>query len=201
VKVLVLDLHRSTPDLLFGDDRLAMLRRLMEAGLHGRLDGGGADVTPMLRDCFARAGRRTSIVDDPVRGFDEVREALQRDDWDLLVAVADGPGDDPNAYRALDDEVGGLLERLDEETVVLIVSDPGAFLLAGPRVPALGEVGGARAIDLASTLLVLTGLDAPESIPGRSFVSGEDVAAPFFQGYTAAEESALRERLNGLGYI
>ena len=192
MRVLVLGLDRSTPDRLFGDDRLVTLRHLMEAGLNGRLDGGAADLATRLRDEFARAGRRTSSA----RGFEGVRDAIPKDDWDLLT-VADDPEDD----RAFDDAVAGLLDLLDEETVLLIVSGPGAFVLAGPGVPALGEVEGARAIDLVPTLVALVGIDIPNSMPGRVLIPAEDVAAPFFRGYTADEESALLGRLSGLGYI
>jgi predicted AlkP superfamily phosphohydrolase/phosphomutase len=96
----------------------------------------------------------------------------------------------------------------------------GAFVLAGPGVQAVGELEGARLLDVAPTLLELGGYDVPGSMQGRSLVgavgaqvqatsSGEAVraaqqsspdgtASPDAFG---AGEDAVRERLKGLGYI
>jgi predicted AlkP superfamily phosphohydrolase/phosphomutase len=88
--------------------------------------------------------------------FEVVRHYLRNTDWDYFQFVEIGldriqhgfwrhhdPGhvlhepDSPyrdairNYYRMLDDEVGSLLELLDEETVVLVVSDHGARKLDG----------------------------------------------------------------------
>jgi predicted AlkP superfamily phosphohydrolase/phosphomutase len=88
--------------------------------------------------------------------FEVVRHYLRNTDWDYFQFVEIGldriqhgfwrhhdPGhvlhkpDSPyrdairNYYRTLDDEVGSLLELLDEETVVLVVSDHGARKLDG----------------------------------------------------------------------
>ena len=52
-------------------------------------------------------------------------------------------------------------------------------MLAGPGVPALGEVAGARAIDLHPTLVALVGIDVPGSMPGRPLIPADEVAAPF----------------------
>lgn len=221
MKVLVLGLHRAAPGLLFGDDRLAAVRRLMESGLYGRLDGEGAPTwaalvtgressgdgpeavaAPTLWDWFARAGRRPRVIAEPggagpARPLDEVRAALGRDDWDLLFAVADGPDD----YRDFDDELGSLLEALDDEAAVLILCRPGGFVLAGPGVPALGEVRGARPIDVAPTVLALAGLDVPPTMPGRPLAPTPDRDDSLLLGYTPDDEAALLGRLSGLGYI
>ncbi len=78
--------------------------------------------------------------------FQTIDQELQNGDWDYLqcftfglnlVQQAYGNDRDPtrvshepdavrDAYRALDDAIGGVLERLDDETVILVVSAHGA---------------------------------------------------------------------------
>jgi predicted AlkP superfamily phosphohydrolase/phosphomutase len=73
----------------------------------------------------------------------------------------------------------------------------GAFILAGPGCPLSGELPGVHLLDMAPTLLELGGYDVPTSMRGRSLVRDLPVAA----GLSADDESILRERLSGLGYI
>jgi hypothetical protein len=218
MKIFVLGLHRTAPGPLLGDDRLACVRHLMGAGVYGMLDadrplswssliagldadarGPGAATAPTLSDWFDQAGRRALTVVDPglaggSRRFHEVREALGRDDWDFLLAIADGP-DQPDDYPDFDDELGGLLEILPDDAALLIVSTLGAFLLAGPDIPAVGEIEGVRPVDLAPTLLTLAGLEIPPHLTGRPIAIG---AAPAVQ---SDDEADVLERLRGLGYI
>jgi len=46
----------------------------------------------------------------------------------------------------------------------------GAFILAAPDLPIRGEVEGLRLLDIAPTLLDLVGVDAPDSMQGRSLL-------------------------------
>ncbi|MGH9939903.1 MAG: alkaline phosphatase family protein, partial [Blastocatellia bacterium] len=75
----------------------------------------------------------------------------------------------------------------------------GSFILAASNSPLQGEVAGAHILDLAPTLLELGGYDIPNSMQGKSLVSGKTLAAA--TGFTGAEEEIIRERLSGLGYI
>jgi hypothetical protein len=194
MKVLVFELHHPAPVSLLDDDRLANVRLLMEAGFYGLLEGPGTAVAAAIRDEFARAGWRITDVDSSsLAGSAEIRPALVCDDWDLLL-VAASADDDP----AFDEELGGLLGLVDGETAILIVSTPGAFVLAGPGVPPLGEVEGARPIDLAPTLLALAGLDLPAATPGRPLFAAAEVHAPPSRDDA---DPAVLERLSGLGYI
>ena len=75
----------------------------------------------------------------------------------------------------------------------------GAFVLAGPGVPALGELKGAKLLDIAPTLLEHAGYDVPEGMQGTALVR----AAPA-DGAPAGEQdddALVRERLRGLGYL
>ena len=65
---------------------------------------------------------------------------------------------------------------------------------------ASGEYQGARLLDMAPTLLDLAGCEIPETMQGRSLVSGMEKKGP---GGVSDEESAriVHDRLAGLGYI
>jgi predicted AlkP superfamily phosphohydrolase/phosphomutase len=74
----------------------------------------------------------------------------------------------------------------------------GAFVLAAPNAPALGEVENAHLLDIAPTLIELGGYDRPPSMRSRSLVSG---GSPSGERSSEADESAVRDRLSGLGYL
>lgn len=73
----------------------------------------------------------------------------------------------------------------------------GAFVLAGPGVPAAGEFERAHLLDVAPTLLQLADYDVPPSMQGRSLLDSDQAPT----GLTATDEETIRERLSGLGYI
>jgi hypothetical protein len=171
LKAIVVVLDGPDPMRLFGDDRQVNLRRLMAAGLYGLLDGDFRDVVDGL----------------PPRSAPIVR---------LTVPGCEGTDLD----TVFDDELGGLLETLTAETVLLIAARS-AFVLAGPSVPALGEVDGVEPADLAATVQELCGHDDPDAPRGRSLLSGLPGAALNGSGYTDDEDALVRERLSGLGYI
>jgi predicted AlkP superfamily phosphohydrolase/phosphomutase len=76
----------------------------------------------------------------------------------------------------------------------------GAFAIAGPGVPATGQVEGAHLLDIAPTLLALGGYDIPPGMQGRDLLS--DVESRLKEpALTEAEEDVIRRRLSGLGYI
>ena len=230
MRILVIGLDGAAPELLFGDERLVNVRRMMDAGTYGRLEsvvspttvpawmcmGTGQDPGTLgvygvrnradhsydglqavhsrsihasaVWDEVARAGKKSLVLGVPPNfpprtpdtsqdvftrtgdqakrrddlqaltraQFAAARQALRRDDWDFFQFVAlgldriqhafwrhhdpdhvrhepDSPYRDVirDHYRSLDEEIGGLLELLDEETVVLIASDHGVRPLDG----------------------------------------------------------------------
>ena len=76
----------------------------------------------------------------------------------------------------------------------------GMFILTAPNCPLSGEYEGARLLDIAPTLLDLAGYEIPETMQGRSLVSGMDKKG---RGGGRDEESEriVHDRLAGLGYV
>ncbi|HET6680168.1 MAG TPA: alkaline phosphatase family protein [Gemmatimonadaceae bacterium] len=77
----------------------------------------------------------------------------------------------------------------------------GAFILAAPNVPALGEMQGARLLDIAPTLCEVGGYEIPDSFQGRSLFDGSLRDASTGGDLSAEGEEIIRQRLSGLGYI
>jgi predicted AlkP superfamily phosphohydrolase/phosphomutase len=91
----------------------------------------------------------------------------------------------------------------------------GAFILAGPGIPARGNMEGAHLLDMAPTLLARSGYDVPSSMQGKDFLAladGRDREAedpelpPVLQARPEAcvegvDDPIVRERLKGLGYL
>jgi predicted AlkP superfamily phosphohydrolase/phosphomutase len=77
----------------------------------------------------------------------------------------------------------------------------GAFILAASNSPLQGEVTGARLLDIAPTLLDLGGYEIPPSMQGRSLVAGKTTPSTGEQAYDPDDETIVRDRLSGLGYI
>jgi arylsulfatase A-like enzyme len=68
--------------------------------------------------------------------------------------------------------------------------------MAGPGIPAIGEVKNMTLLDVAPTILSLTGLPIPEDMEGQSLLQKGKEAA-----YSEEDEEEVRKRLQGLGYL
>jgi predicted AlkP superfamily phosphohydrolase/phosphomutase len=77
----------------------------------------------------------------------------------------------------------------------------GAFVLAGSTNPLRGEVQGARLLDVAPTLLELSGSEVPASMQGTSLLARSGARGAHDTGFSAEGEEIIRARLSGLGYI
>ena len=77
----------------------------------------------------------------------------------------------------------------------------GSFILAASNSPLQGEISGARLLDIAPTLMELGGYEIPASMQGRSLVAGRHIGEMPNGDYTSDDETIVRERLSGLGYI
>ncbi len=76
----------------------------------------------------------------------------------------------------------------------------GAFVLAAPNVPPIGEVEGAHLLDIAPTVLELAGYDVPPSMQGRSLLAGRS-EIPVRPDSMTDGADIVRDRLSGLGYL
>jgi predicted AlkP superfamily phosphohydrolase/phosphomutase len=77
----------------------------------------------------------------------------------------------------------------------------GSFILAASNSPLRGEISGAHLLDIAPTLMDLGGYEVPASMQGRSLVAGRPLEGSPNGDYTSDDETIVRERLSGLGYI
>jgi len=75
----------------------------------------------------------------------------------------------------------------------------GMFILTASNCPLNGEYEGARLLDIAPTLLDLAGYDIPETMQGRSLVTGTQKKGQ--GGPDADSEKIVHDRLAGLGYV
>lgn len=180
-RLLVLELDGIDGDSLMGDEGLANVRRLLDAGVHGRLEGE-AEAAPAL----------PALLDD----FERIHERLDADSSHLMHFILDPP-----TAAAFDVDLGRVLERLDGDTTLLIHSRrderEGYFVMAGPGVPAIGAIEGVAFADLAPALMKLGGheVDMDSPLADLLSVATEDE-------YSEDDiEAIIRERLNGLGYI
>jgi predicted AlkP superfamily phosphohydrolase/phosphomutase len=77
----------------------------------------------------------------------------------------------------------------------------GSFILAAAHSPLHGEITGAHLLDIAPTLLDLAGYEIAPSMQGRSLVAGRTSESADQGEYTSDDETIVRDRLSGLGYI
>jgi predicted AlkP superfamily phosphohydrolase/phosphomutase len=77
----------------------------------------------------------------------------------------------------------------------------GSFIFAAAQNPLHGEIQGAHLLDVAPTLLELGGYDIPTSMQGESLVAGQLMSEATSGDLPTDEETLMRERLRGLGYI
>ena len=241
MKICVIGLNNAIPKIIFQDERLANLRRLMDAGLYGTVmsESSATNVSAWKRVTTshdASAGQTQSVADvfaangkkPVVEGFadwDAAYAGLAAQDWDYFEFVDSGlefglagarPESEhstgsvaPDYHLWLDEQIGRVMETLDDQTILLVVSvsgpkakgsqtsEPGMFLLAAPNCPLAGEHVGASLLDLAPTLLDLSGYEIPASMQGRSLVAGMEKRAPAEEDH----EKIIYDRLAGLGYV
>jgi hypothetical protein len=205
MNVLVLHFPGAKRAVLFTDERLENLRRLMDMGCFGPLTASGEwnvlarqeNHTLTLMEYFQQADKLCVETSDPVT----LREKLSVGDWDYLqYTAASYPADDWSADDSLrlDQEVGEALQELSDDTVITILGAD-CFVLVSANNPISGEYSGGVAADIAPTLVQLTGFPLPSAAEGTSWVAGMELNNS--SGLTADEQQILRDRLSGLGYI
>jgi predicted AlkP superfamily phosphohydrolase/phosphomutase len=262
MKICIIGLDNATPEVIFQDERLTNLRRLMDVGLYGvvpsiRSATGGWAWQCMLasqnaisadsqslwqilaghgKNCLLAASPKHLSADQGEslshqnldlsrEQWQEANRCLTTQEWDAFQFIdfgltrlveqasqpdaAAGDGDTEGVvsdyYAWIDEQIGMLMELMDDQTILLVASagsqqlptQPGLFLLAAPNCPISGEYDGATLLDLAPTLLDLAGYQVPTTMQGRSLVAGMDKLVPGEED----QEKIIYDRLAGLGYV
>ena len=195
MKILVIGLDCAAPGPLFGLPGLTNIRRLMDVGCYGRLE---SIVPAPSADAWSGTEQR-NLVAGPAWTWlcDQVTDATAKQ------VEVEGHFFAASDWEHLDEQIGGLLETLDEDCAVLVLSDHdgcnraecGAFILAAPSCPLSGELQGVYLVDLAPTLLALGGYDVPPFMQGRSLVDGGTGGA-FEPALAFSDEELVRQRLD-----
>ena len=204
MKVLVLYLQGAKRAKLFGDERLENLRRLMDLGCFGELDGNPREWnilarhethTLMLPEFLTQADKDVAAFEN----FSELQSKLASGQWDYcqLTAALHAEGGSSDPYVDFDQGLGEALQHLSDNTMILVMGE-GCFVLVAANNPISGYQNGSS-LDITPTILELAGYPLPASAEGKSWVAGMELNIT--SGLTDDEQALLRERLSGLGYI
>jgi len=226
MKICVVTLDQASPEVIFQDERLLNIRRLADAGLYGLLESVNTPdpwktfetsqspvaTAASLWTALAQAGLQVAFVQqkEAVNGFADLKQKLTQNGESVCfidrgLESAPDLEDDARAsnyYLSFDEQIGSLMEALDDQTLLLLLSvggasQPGFFVLVSPNCPLSGEHDGATVLDLAPTVLDLAGCEIPSSMQGRSLVAGMEKRVPTAEDH----EKIIYDRLAGLGYV
>ena len=204
MKILVFHLQGAKRAKLFGDERLENLRRLMDMGCFGELEGNPAEWNILARheshtltlgEFLVQAGKDVVTFDD----FASLQAKLESATWDCCQFNASFPADSGSTdpYLDFDWNLGKSLQFLSDDTVLTVVGE-NCFVLVAGNNPITGYQDGST-LDLTPTLLELAGYPLPSATEGKSWVAGMELNNT--SGLSEDEQAMLRERLSGLGYI
>lgn len=204
MKILVFDLNGAKRTKLFGDERLENLRRLMDMGCFGELEGNPREWNILARheshtltlgEFLIQAGKEFAVFDD----FAALQAKLASGAWDCCQYSASfsAEGDSTDPYLDFDLGLGETLHYLSDDTALVIVGES-CFVLVASNNPITGYQDGST-LDLTPTILELAGYPLPSAAEGKSWVAGMELNNS--SGLTEDEQAMLRERLSGLGYI
>jgi len=204
MKILVMRLQGAKRAKLFSDERLENLRRLMDMGCFGELEGNPAEWNILARhethtltlgEFLLQAGKDVATFDD----FSALQGKLESGTWDCCQLTASFPADNGSAdpYLDFDRNLGDSLQHLSDDTLLAVIGE-GCFVLVASNNPITGYQDGST-LDLTPTILELAGYPLPSAREGKSWVAGMELNNS--AGLTEDEQAILRERLSGLGYI
>src|SRR5436305_1636165 len=133
MKICILGLDCAAPEVIFGDERLVNIRRLMDTGVYGGLESVNIPIT-------VRGWMGISMRQDPgslrvygcCDGFDRIHHGFANYFYPKHRQFKpDNPYQNaiPEYYLRLDEEIDHVLEQHYNDTIVLLVSDHGAQTL------------------------------------------------------------------------
>ena len=204
MKILVLHLQGARRAKLFGDERLENLRRLMDMGCFGELEGNPSEWNILARhethtltlgEFLTQAGKDVASFDD----FAALHGKLESGTWDCCQLDASFPADSGSTdpYLNFDISLGETLQHLSDDTLLAVIGES-CFVLVASNNPVTGYQDGST-LDLTPTMLELAGYPLPAAAEGKSWVAGMELNTS--SGLNEDEQAMLRERLSGLGYI
>ena len=204
MKILVLHLQGARRAKLFGDERLENLRRLMDMGCFGELEGNPSEWNILARhethtltlgEFLTQAGKDVVTFDD----FAALQGKLESGTWDCCQLDASFPADSGSTdpYLNFDLSLGETLQHLSDDTLLAVIGES-CFVLVASNNPVTGYQDGST-LDLTPTMLELAGYPLPAAAEGKSWVAGMELSTS--SGLNEDEQAMLRERLSGLGYI
>jgi hypothetical protein len=212
MKIFVMHVPGATRAQLFSDERLENLRRLMDMGCFGELEGNPAEWNILARhethtltlgEFLVQAGKDVATFDD----IAALQAKLGSGNWDCCQWTASFRPDSTQAFQAgsgsadpsldFDRNLGDSLQYLSDDTLLAVVGE-NCFVLVAGNNPVTGYQDGST-LDLTPTILELAGYPLPDATEGRSWVAGMELNNA--SGLTEDEQTILRERLSGLGYI
>lgn len=204
MKILVMHLPGVQRGKLFSDERLENLRRLMDMGCFGELEGNPGEWNILARhethtltlgEFLVQAGKDVATFDD----FAALQAKLESGAWDCcqLTASFQAGNESADPLPAFDLSLGETLQYLSDDTLLAVVGE-NCFVLVASNNPITGYQDGAP-LDLTPTILELAGYPLPSATEGKSWVAGMELKNS--SGLSEDEQAMLRERLSGLGYI
>ena len=204
MKILVLHLQGARRAKLFGDERLENLRRLMDMGCFGEMEGNPSEWNILARhethtltlgEFLTQAGKDVVTFDD----FAALQGKLESGTWDCCQLDASFPADSGSTdpYLNFDLSLGETLQHLSDDTLLAVIGES-CFVLVASNNPVTGYQDGST-LDLTPTMLELAGYPLPAAAEGKSWVAGMELNTS--SGLNEDEQAMLRERLSGLGYI
>ena len=159
--------------------------------------------------------------------FSLARQVVLGQHWDYLQIIEDFrncrgsiPVISESAFRdylrALDQEIGLLLQVLTDEVILLVFFQASSdgddhvpaesqvqsrFILASANNPLLGDLGNVSRDEIVPTLFELAGFSVHTQFAASSLIASRAVEILARNDLAPDEAEIIRERLSGLGYI
>jgi hypothetical protein len=223
MKIVILHLENASAVSLFSDEKMETVQYLLGLGCYGIFTGHGGEHPPRwmvlvdptqqsqdaptltIQDFLLQAGKGfISSTSQSYADFRDILNTQESDCYYFLDQNFNQAADLPAYLPQFNQELGGLLGSLSDDTVLLIVAayaDQNGFILVAPNLPLAGEQQGVAAENLAATVLEAAGYPLPDGLKANSLLAGMSLGDQSASGLTEEEEAILRERLSGLGYI
>jgi hypothetical protein len=203
-KLVTIEFREIDLPAQLADAQANYFAQLLQVGCFGECNATSSEVAATAARLQARwsaAGKTVLLVN--ASSLDGVNNVLPSASWDVAwVTVACAR--DADFIARFDQELGSVLEVLEQDTAILILATQPTrlwFVLASPERAFASAQTPIQIGDLEVTLAELTGISTPEGVQGSSLFAQALPVDARADGYSAADEAIVYERLAGLGYI